>query len=395
MRRFSASFGGPLPIKIVYIIGTLEVGGAEKHLVELITRLDQTSFEPKVYCLSKGGPLRDVLASRGIEVKVFSLRGLKGLDLVSAIPVVLRLWRSLLADRPAIVHTYLFWANVIGGLLSRLSGVPILITSRRSLGFFKDGKPHYQRLENLVNTWTTVVTVNSKGVLQDVLSREKIEPEKIRLIYNGVDTQKFAQDGSGQKVRSEIGISLDTPVVGCIANLIPYKGHKDLLQAMQIVLTEYPKTKLLLVGRNDRDYYRELSSLALQLGVAGAVVYAGPRTDIVDVLSAIDILVLPSHEEGFSNVILEGMAAGKPLVVTDVGGNPEAVIGGETGLVVPPRSPENLAKAINQLLVNANLRTAFGIKSQERAKRYFSISQTVSSFEQLYLQLLKSKSVKD
>lgn len=375
------------PIKIMYVIGTLDVGGAEKHLVELVTRLDRTQFEPKVCCLSEGGPLEDILRSHSIDVRVIGFRGLSVSRIGSVLRVLGEMRRYFIDERPVIVHTYLYWANIIGGIIARLTRVPILITSRRSLGYFKENKFYYQWLENWVNSWTKAITVNSRGVLEDVLQREKIDPTKIHLIYNGVDTDMFARGGDRQAVRRDLGIEPDVTVVGCIANLIPYKGHKDLIQAACIVLKEHPKVKFVFIGRNDRDYYRELNLLADQLGITNSLIYAGPRRDIVDVLSAIDILVLASHEEGFSNVVLEGMAAGKPLVITAVGGNSEAIVNGSSGILVPPKCSEVMANAIKHLITNQSYAQSLGTRARERVQEHFNVDQMVLAFEQLYIQL--------
>lgn len=385
-------------IKIAYFIGTLKIGGAEKHLLSVVRLLDRERFSPRVYCLSEGGPLEEDFQQAGCPVTILRYKGLRPAEgemrlkkAAAALREFCRTVAILRRIKPDIVHCYLFHANIIGALAARLAGCPVIITSRRSLGYFKDGKPYYQWLENFVNRFTDVVTVNSKAVMEDVLKREALNPGKIRLIYNGINPTLYQSCSSTrEETRRSLGLSPETPLITTVANLIPYKGHVDLLRAAALIRREAPNIRLLLVGRDD-GMGTELRKLAAELGITEKIIFAGPRNDIPKVLAATDIMVLPSHEEGFSNVILEGMAAGLPLIVTNVGGNLEAVINGESGLVVPPRDPGELAKAILLLLSQPDYAKQLGQAARKRVETCFTIDSMIKQYEELYLEALKAK----
>ncbi|MBK8523307.1 MAG: glycosyltransferase [Betaproteobacteria bacterium] len=185
---------------------------------------------------------------------------------------------------------------------------------------------------------------NSQAVVQDLL--DEGAPSGVRLIYNGIDVGRFATGSArrGQTLRAELGFSDDRVVLTCVANLFPYKGHADLLAALALLGAEFSeRSTLLLVGR-DAGARAALEAQLVQLGLTERVRFLGERGDVPDLLAASDIGVLASHEEGFSNAVIEGMAAGLPMVVSDVGGNAEAVIDGECGHVVPARDPRRWRK---------------------------------------------------
>lgn len=382
--------------RILYVIGSLRIGGAEGHLVQVVRHLDPMRYDVHVACLSEGGPLEAPLREIGVPVTILGLKGLRHQPPQQAARLLLQIWRQFREIRPDIVHTYLFWANIIGAVLGKLAGARAIITSRRSLGVFKDNHKYYQLLENMVNRITDAVTVNSLGVLSDVLQREQLPKHKIHLIYNGIMWERYTEKPLQYRLdtlRSELGIPNGVPVIGCIANLIYYKGHADLLEAMPLILATHPHVHLLLVGR-DGGVEDQLKRHSIELGIQEYVHFVGSRQDVADLLHLLDVQVLPSHEEGFSNAILEGMAAGRPLVVSRVGGNPEAVIDGITGLVVPPRSPVALSEAISELLSNPAYATELGRKAQERVRREFSIARMMQSLELLYQNVLAGRSLK-
>lgn len=379
-----------VPIKVLYVIGSLGVGGAEGHLVQVIRNLDRQVFAPHVFCLSEGGPLAAALEEIGVPVTICGLRGLRDRPPLAVLKILYGIWKAIRKERPDIVHAYLYWANVIGGTLGRLAGAPVVITSRRSLGLFKNGKPHYQWVENLVNAWTDAVTVNSRGVQEDVLARERFVRRKLHLIYNGVEWERFSNPPPAElasHLRSELLIPPGVPVIGCVANLIHYKGHSDLLQATAQVLRVVPEARLVLVGR-DGGVRGSLEEQAAALGIQDRVIFTGSRQDVSSLVHLFDVQVLASHEEGFSNVVLEAMAAERPLVVTRVGGNPEAVLNGETGTVVAPRQPEHLAAAILEYLQDRTAARAVGQRARERVINHFSVESMMTRLTSLYGDLL-------
>lgn len=378
-------------IKVLYLIGTLDVGGAERHVVEVVRRLDKTVFQPSVCTLSPGRALKPQVEAAGVRVHVVDFRGLKR-GPFKAIAVANRFFalvRFLRRERFDIVHGYLFHAYVLGAFAGRLARVPVIIASRRSLSYFKRGKPLYLIVERLANRMTDLLIPNSEAVRRDVLEHENVRPEKIVVIHNGIDPAPYALSGAGANIRSEFGISAASPVVGLIANFIHYKGHLDFLEAAARVRAEFSGAKFLFVG--DGPLRSDIERRIAESGLNEHVVLAGTRQDVPDLLGAMDISVLPSHEEGFSNTILESMAAGKPVVATSVGGNPEAVEDGVTGFLVPPRDPAALAAAVLELLRNPGRAREMGRAGRDRVEREFRTDQMIERLEAVYTRLMDAK----
>src|SRR5438128_4826888 len=228
------------PIRIMFAINTLERGGTERQLVELATGLDRARFAPSVVCVVAGGPLADELAAAAVPVSVFRARTLAGL-------VALTAHTRRLA--PDIVHAFLFGSNVIGTFAATLARVPTVITSRRSLSFFKDGRPHYDLLQGIGNRFTDVVIANSEAVRADTIRRERLDPAKVRVIRNGVDLKRFGETAAASAIRAEFlpegGVG---PLVVVIANLIPYKGLDYFVDAWKGVLKTIPEARAVVVG---------------------------------------------------------------------------------------------------------------------------------------------------
>lgn len=379
---------------ILYVIGDLELGGAERHLVQTLPRLLNRGFRPKVYVLTRKGRLAPQLEAAGVEVIAPPLADLlrklpKPLRVAVMLPVtVSRLSWLLVARRPAIVHFFLPEAYLIGGLLSLLFGPSLRVMSRRSLNMYQRRHPYATRLERRLHSRMSAVLGNSRAVLRQLLE-EGVEPARAGLIYNGIDLTPYAVVAPREQTRAAAGIAPDTFVLILVANLIPYKGHADLLHALgSIRATMPPGWVLLCVGRDD-GIGAELRELATRHGISANVRWLGERMDIPALLTAADVGLLSSHEEGFSNVVLEGMAAALPMVVTDVGGNAEAILEGECGLVVEARKPDAMAQAIQLLAGDPALRARLGKAARLRVRSFFSLDSAVDAYTVLYESLLR------
>jgi glycosyltransferase involved in cell wall biosynthesis len=209
-----------------------------------------------------------------------------------------------------------------------------------------------------------------------------VDPARTKLIYNGIDLAPFLHTSFAQENRSAL-------VFIIVANLIQYKGHADLIEAFASISHTLPRGwELWCVGRDD-GLKRDLQRLAKSRDVSEQIKFLGPQTNVPSLLKSADISVLSSHEEGFSNAILEAMAAGLPVVATDVGGNAEAVVDGETGLIVPPRDPIALGQALLKLAVTPQMRAEMGRRGKERVERYFSLKQCAQAYSDLYTDFLK------
>jgi glycosyltransferase involved in cell wall biosynthesis len=381
--------------KILYVIGTLGVGGSETQLVQLVTHLDRERFEPVVCSLFSGGELVAPLRQQGIRVHVLEFDQLPGgrFRWLAALPraaySLAKLWRIIRRERPVILHGVLLWAYIFGAYLGRLCGVPFIVAGRRSLGLFKADKPHYLFLERMANRMTDVFIANSEAVREDSTRRENIPPSKMIVIHNGLDVSRFRADPAEELVGEPL--LRRGPRVIVVSNLIYYKGHDVFFRAWKRVVERFPTAVALLVGDGARR--DPLVRLAEELGIAPSVRFLGVRSDVPALLAAADVFVHPSLQEGFSNAVLEAMAAGKAIVATAVGGNPEAIADGETGLLVPPGDPDALARGIVRLLEDAEAARRMGERARALAIARHDIRAMARRYEAVYDGLLARRPV--
>lgn len=376
-------------VKIAYVIGTLELGGAERQLAALATGLDRSRFSPVVFCLAATGPLIADLEEGGVKPRCYDLRGLKAWrNPIQVARCLLAFIADLKAEQPEIVHGFLFHAYILGTFAAKIAGVPIVIGSRRSLGHFKRRRRSYLMAERVANRMTDLIVANSEAVKRDVVGQEKVEPSRVRVIYNGVDPSVYGV-AADPGFRTRLGIPVEAKVVGVVANLIHYKGHRFFLQACQEIKRKQSGVKFLLIG--DGPLRGELEGLARDLRLEEDVLFLGSRRDIPQLLALMDVVVLPSLEEGFPNAILEAMAAGRPVVAAAVGGNPEAVDHGKTGFLVPRKDPQALADAIIELLRDGHLAEEMGKAGRERVNKEFGLDRMIREIQGLYDELLTRK----
>jgi glycosyltransferase involved in cell wall biosynthesis len=366
---------------VLFVITSLSVGGSERQLTLLASALAKDGMMVAVYSLNDG-TIRADLERAGIEVVVAPSAGIMSVPIAA-----LRLLGFMLMHRPCIVHFFLPAAYLIGAPVAALARIRVRIMSRRSLN-------NYQRngfvrlLERLWHRTMDAVIGNSRRVVGQ-LSEEGVPRERLGLIYNGVDTSSVLNDPAVRdRTRTSLGLAPGALTMTIVANLIPYKGHRDLIDALALAAPRMPAGwRLLVVGRDDGIGAR-LRAQAAQLNLNSNIVFLGSRNDVPAILAASDIGVLCSHEEGFSNAVLEAMAAGLPMAVTDVGGNVDAVADGKTGFVVPPRDSKALAEVVLRLACDASLRERLGAAGRERVAQRFGLAAFIGSHRLLYAALL-------
>lgn len=383
-------------VRIAYVLPYLVAGGAERHVLSLVRGIDRARFSPAVIALEGGGDLEAEFRGEEISVHILgrngpSPRSGRGWKSVADALTSLRfLCRILRRDRPDIVHAYLPAANILAPVAARLTGVPRIIVSKRSGTFYQSAFPLLRHIERFGSLLSDVVMVNSDAVRREVGRTERHREGKFRRIYNGVGPIPSWTPEKIASFRAREGLSPRAPVAVCVSNFYDYKGHDDLVGAAARVAKEFPDATFVLIGR-DGGSLGAVRALAGNLGILPRLRFAGLRTDVPDFLRAADLFVHPSHQEGFSNAILEAMAAGLPVVACDVGGNPEAVVDGGTGHLVPPRSPGRLAEAISGLLRDERKRRALGEAGKRRAGEQFSRERMVSEVEAMYESLAPRK----
>jgi glycosyltransferase involved in cell wall biosynthesis len=364
----------------------MAIGGAQRHLVEVLRRLDRRRFAPMLCCLATDRDALDLLDEvRALDVPVLDagLRDARnGLARPHTLAQVARIAREARRRRVRIVHSYLHHANWFGTLAGRLARVPVVIVSKRSMDVYSRGRDRWAC--RLTNGLADCVTAVAEAVRDHVHREEGCPLGKIVVIPNGVDAEQFSvSPGPPDELR---GLGGDGQLVGTITRLVWKRGHEELLRAAALVNRSEPGARLVVVG--DGPLRPTLEGQARELGLGGAVRFLGAVPRAARLLPHLDVFVLSSVWEGMSNGLLEAMAAGRPVVATRVGGNPECVVDGESGLLVPPRDPEAMAAAIVRLLREPELARRLGQAARRRVEAEFTLPRMVQRMEDLYDGLL-------
>jgi L-malate glycosyltransferase len=365
-------------LRVAFCVGSLNVGGTELNAVRTAERLDRTRYELCVISLQRDGPLAERYRAAGVPVHHFPLASLYG---PSAAREGVRVFRFLRSQRIDILHAHDKYANIFAAPWARAAGVR-LITSRR----WWAGEPRWGH--RLLNAWSyrlsDVVLANSERVGELVATREGIRRDRIVVVPNFVDADAFrppTEELVG-RLRGSLGIPADARLIGNIANLRPVKDQESLLRAAALLAARWPDVRVVLVG--DGESRTALESLARELGIAGRVHFAGRQPNEPNLHHLFEISVLSSMSEGLSNSILEAMAAARPVVATDVGATADAVLEGQTGLLVPRRMPDRLASALDTLLADPVRGRRMGEAGQASARARYSPEGALARLTSLY-----------
>lgn len=367
-------------INIMYVIATLDIGGAEKQLVELVKRLDKRKFNPIVCCLTRGGSWERELKNAGIEYFIL------GKKFKLDFSVIFKLVRILKDRKIQIMHTWMFTSNFFGRIAGLISRVPILIASERCIDIWKNKL--YLFVDKILSCFTDKIICVSKGVQNFYHECAYIPLNKMTVVHNGVEITDILKVDF-KKITMELGVKESENIVTTIGRLAPQKGIEYLLYAVPEILKSRPKTKFLIIGEGVEE--NKLRKLSKRLNISKNIIFTGVRTDVKKLVSITDVFVLASLFEGLPNVVMEVMLAEKPVVATRIPGNDELVIDGETGILIPPKDSSSLASAIITLLKNPQKAKDMGLKGRERIKKHFSIDKTLKKTEELYRRLVKSK----
>jgi glycosyltransferase involved in cell wall biosynthesis len=373
--------------RVLNVVPTLMCGGTENQFMTLARQLDPTRFDVEFACLRRWGPFVDELVQRNIPLTEYPVPTFRS---VAAFRQQARLARHIARRGIQIVHAYNFYGNVFAMPPARLVA-PVVIASIR------DRAPYLTAMQKRVQRYACQfadrILVNADAV-KDWLIDEGYDPSKIAVIRNGVDTSRFDDPPSPATLRRELGLAGDTPLIGVVSRLTRLKGLENFLEAAAMVRARVPNARFLIVGETspmNREYLPELQRYAEQCGIGGDVTFTGLRADVPAVLASLTVSVMPSLNEALSNVVLESMAAGAPTVATRVGGTPEALIDGETGLLVAPGDSAALADAIVRLLADRPLAVQLGRAARVRIADHFSVRRMVRATEDLYVDLLERK----
>ena len=307
---------------------------------------------------------------------------------------MLALWRLLRRERPALVHTHTSKAGVVGRLAAWLARVPVVIHTPHGhtfYGYYGAVTSAIIRLVERILAKITdrIVTLTDRGGEEHV--RFHIAgAEKFVTIHSGIDIARFRSVQVDPAVkRKELGLPPDGAIVGTVGRLVPIKGLEWLLKAAPRVLAQFPQACFVIIG--DGPLVGELRQLASELGIGLRVVFLGAREDVPECLAALDLFVLPSLNEGMGRALVEAMAMGCPVVATRVGGIPDIVADGTTGLLVPPRDDRALAEAILTLLRDGSRRVAYGEAARRHVDGRFDVETMVRNIERLYDEVWREK----
>ena len=353
----------------------LGLGGLEHVVATLCTTLDPERFETSALCLKDGGPLADELTARGIPV--FRLAPPRGrADYFAAAKIA----RILRRERIDVVHTHNTSAFIDGGLAALLARTPTHVHTDHSR-LFPD-KRRYMIAEYVMSHFAYRVVGVSDHTVAELRRYERIPAAKLVTIPNGIDAGAFGRKRDSALKRLELGIAPTSPIIGVAVRLTEQKGVTYLLKAMPQILSAHPDAVLVIAGEGV--LAQPLRDEAQALGVKDQVRFIGPRRDIPELLSMFDLYALPSEWEGLPMIILEAMAAGCPIVASDVGGVGTAVRDGESGYLVPPRDIDTLAQRITALLGDARRRREFGEAGQRYFHEHFSAEAMAAAYARVY-----------
>ena len=380
---------------LLMFVNGFGMGGTERHVVNVGREIDRSRFDLHLGCFRRWGHFLGEIESRHVPIWEYPIDSLHNAGTLRA---QWRFARDLRRLRIRIVHAYNFYPNVFALPAARMARVPLVLASIRDTGVYQT--PNQKRAQRLMCRLAHCIVVNAEAVRQ-WLVEEGFQRDKIVVIRNGVDLSRFATRGDGPRLRRELGLPQGVPLVAVVSRLHEMKGLDYFLQAAAAVANRYPDVRFLIVGdryglkdravvREDA-YQAELERLATHLGIAHRVVFTGFRLDIPELLAEVAVSVLPSLSEGLSNSLLESMAAGVPVVATRVGGSPEAVEDGVSGILVPPRDASALARGMDALLGDEARARAMGAAAGRRIADHFSLEAMTRELERLYRRLLREE----
>lgn len=365
-------------IKICYVIGTLEIGGAEKQLLLLIKNLDKQRFLPVLIALRDGRMRQDF--EEVVEVKVIGKRWKFDPFFIWELTKVIK------REKPDILHTFMFTSNTWGRIAGIITGIPVIVASERCVDLWK--KWHHKLIDRILLQYTKKIIANSHSVRDFYQKTEKIPDEKIKVVYNGIEFEKIekVKVDFGKKKR-ELNLENAKWIVGTGGRFTLQKGFTYLLKAIPDVIKKFPECHFILIG--DGFLMNEFKNLVKKSGIEKNVIFTGYRKDILEIFSICDLIVVPSLFEGMPNIVLEAMAIRKPVVGSYIPEIKEIMKDGENGFLVPVKTPDVISEKIIVLLQNTELRKKMGESGYETIKEKFNLKGMVEKYERIYMKLIE------
>ncbi|MBF0619136.1 MAG: glycosyltransferase [Candidatus Omnitrophica bacterium] len=362
-------------MNIVHLIPSLGFGGGVENLLYHFCRVsDRSRFRFSVFYWDDPDDFADKIKATGVDVQRLSISNVVSLDGALKVAAAVR------QAKAHVINSYFIDADLLGFMASRLTGVP-LVMSNHSYPFPEN---RWQALRyRLMSGGMQKIICVSRAVKQHMMDTTGIREGKFEVIHNGVDRELFLNKRTPEQmtaIRTTFGFSAAHRVIGNVARLVPAKGYDYFLKAAGIVAQNFPEARFLIVGGgSDID----LKVLAGKLGIADRVVFAGPRKDVADILSIMDVFLFPTYDEAFGICLLEAMAAGVPVVASRRTAIPEIITDGKEGFLVPPRDEAKIADAVMRILGDAALSKRFALAGVERS-RDFTLDAMVKKTEAVY-----------
>jgi glycosyltransferase involved in cell wall biosynthesis len=381
------------PVDLLIVIGSLRLGGTENHLAQVLPKLADQQIKIAVVTLWQGADLAEKLKHSHISLyhSYFAPKGFLFVSKISTIAKYFRLAWYFWRLKPRLISLYQPESYIVGMRVARVLGSEHLaIMNRRSLNYYQNKKTRWGLIERALHSRVAAIFCNSNAIRQQLIEEEGAEASKVEVIYNGLDFQSLdaAKAEDRQSLRRRLGVDAHAVIGLTVANLIPYKGHADLINAIYAAKTKLPPHYLHIFIGDDRGIQNELLQAARSLGVEDRIAFVGKRLNVHEYIAVSDIAVCASHEEGFSNSVIEYLAGGLPTVVTAVGGNSEAAGAGKYALMVDPKQPVQLADAMVWLLTHPNEAQAMGAAARAHARSHFSLERCVASYHLSMMRLL-------
>ena len=376
--------GDDRKLRVVTLVDRLGTGGAERLAIQTTTRLDPERFDRTLVAsrdfgvaVSKQHVANALAELRAAGVRVIGLKRTSARQVWAWWP----LYRLLRRERVDVLHSHKFGSNLWGTIIARLARVPVIVAHEHTWSY------QGQFLRKLADRWViargaSVFVAVSREDQRRMVEIEHIRPGDTLFVPNGIPTPPAT---SGADVRAELGIPSGAPVIGTVSVLRPQKALDVLLRATKVLVEEFPDLRVLIAGEGDRRF--ALEDLTAELGLEDTVMFLGVRTDVPDVLAALDIAVSTSDFEGSPLSVMEYMEAARPVVATRVGGVPDLIDDGEQGLLVDPQDPAAFARAVSALLRDPARARRMGASGRERRPNEFDIAVMVKRVEDLYVEL--------
>jgi glycosyltransferase involved in cell wall biosynthesis len=366
-----------LPKKVLHVVEDLRIGGLEKVLASIVLNLDRRKFIPQVWCLAQGGEIADDLIRAGVKLNILRMTSYYNPLKIIKVSNYLRL------SKIDIIHTHGYFASTFGRLAAILARNPVIITHIHTTYF--GFKKRNILIERFLSYFTDKIVCVSRSTREFTEKIERIDKNKTCLIYNGSKTE----NGDIVKTlidRASFALTADDLVIISVGSLVAHKGHQSLLNAIKILSKKHKNLRLMIVG--DGPLRSKLEAYAKNLQISSRIVFTGLRKDIFSLLKLSDLFVLPSIErEGLGLALIEAMASGLPLIGTNLGGIPEVIENNVNGILIPPGNSKSLAKAIERLITNQNLRDEMGKQGKRIYKEKFSDKTMIDKIESLYDEL--------